>query len=152
MNTNLGPQIKPPYRLLTCFRDQRRGAAALVCAMTAAVVFLGVSGAAVQTILRARQERKTERDLHQLSFLLDAGVLRAQEQLKMAPNYLGETWLDEDSPYDTAKWQVTIVTQPVRSEENISSDIDIQVTARINQRHYSPETIQRTRKLSVRRP
>jgi hypothetical protein len=34
--------------------------------MTAAIVFLGMAGVAVRTSLKARQERKTEKDLNQI--------------------------------------------------------------------------------------
>lgn len=128
---------------------RRRGAVALVCAMTAAVVFLGVSGVAVRTSLRARQERKTERDLQQLEFLCDAGVLRAKEQLKQNPEYKGETWLDQDALYGNGRWRIEIVVGTKPASEGSPANKSVQVTAQINDRTYSPSTIQSSRTITL---
>lgn len=129
----------------------RRGAAALVCTMTAAVVFLAIAGVAVRSSLRARQERKLEKDLLQLEFLCDAGVLRAEEQLAKSPEYTGETWLDCDSPHGTGHWKVSITI----SSDSIStvgeSQSNLTVTAEISDRSHSPTSIQRSRKVSLTR-
>lgn len=130
-------------------RLRRRGAVALVCAMTAAVVFLGISGVAVRTSLRARQERKTERDLQQLEFLCDAGVLRAKEQLKLNPEYKGETWLDQDAPYGNGHWKIEIVVGAKSESEGSPSNKSVQVTAQINERHYSPSSVTSTRTINL---
>jgi hypothetical protein len=152
-------------RCLTLTRSSsmtRRGAAALICAMTAAIVFLGMAGVAVRTSLKARQERKTEKDLNQIEFLLESGLLRAKEKLAENPDYQGETWLDEESPYGLGHWQIVIsvtsrVMPPDTSTstnaspgESTSTTKIIQVTTRMSERNYSPSTIQRTRQIMIR--
>lgn len=150
------------YSTLTRSRSvTRRGAVALICAMTAALVFLGMAGVAVRTSLKARQERKTEKDLNQIEFLLESGLLRAKEKLKENAEYVGETWFDEDSPYGLGHWQVVITVKteasspsttpsatvsPIESAATIKT---LQVTARMSERNYSPSVIQRTRQLII---
>lgn len=133
----------------TSGRLRRRGAVALVCAMTAAVVFLGISGVAVRTSLRARQERKTERDLQQLEFLCDAGILRAKEQLKLNPEYKGETWLDQEALYGNGHWRITIVVGPQSESEDSSLEKSVQVTAQIDERLYSPSSVTSSRTITL---
>lgn len=129
----------------------RRGAAALVCAMTAAVVFLGIAGVAVRSSLRARQERKLEKDLLQLEFLCDAGVLRAEEQFAKSPEYAGETWLDCDSPHGTGHWKVRITISSDSTSTGGESPSNLTVTAEISDRSHSPSSIQRSRNVSLTR-
>jgi|JI9StandDraft_2_1071091.scaffolds.fasta_scaffold06059_2 hypothetical protein len=129
----------------------RRGAASLICTMTAAVVFLGIAGVAVRSSLRARQERKVERDLLQLEFLCDAGVMRAQEQIAKSADYVGETWLDSDSLHSHGHWKVriTLADVPLSTENN--TERTLTVIAEISDRHNSPETITRSRQIPVPR-
>lgn len=129
----------------------RRGAAALVCAMTAAVVFLAIAGVAVRSSLRARQERKLEKDRLQLEFLCDAGVLRAEEQLAKSPEYAGETWLDCDSPHGTGHWKVSITISSDSTSTAGESPRNLTVTAEISDRTNSPPSIQRSRNVSLTR-
>lgn len=140
---------------------RRRGAAALICTMTAAAVFLSIASVAVRTTLKARQERKTELDLHQAEFLIESGLIRALNKVKDNQEYQGETWLDQQSPFDTEHWQVVIAVTPkaatnsdlpnapAEPESAVTRLKTIQVTARISKRLYSPDTIQRTRTKTI---
>ena len=123
----------------------RRGAAALLCAMTAAVVLLSISSVAIRTSLRARQERKTEKDLIQTEFLLDAGMLRAQQQLADNGSYTGEKWMDIESPVGTGRFVIEIVAAPVTLPDAKPIERSVTVTARIDDRIYSPIKIQNSR-------
>ena len=155
----LSPSFRP--KTLHTNRLRRRGAAALICSMTAAAVFLSIAAVAVRTTLKARQERKTELDLHQAEFLLESGLIRASDKVKENKEYQGETWLDQQSPFDTEHWQVVIAVTPQPATTSDLPDAPaesdatgtrvktVQVTARISKRLYSPETIQRTRTKTI---
>lgn len=125
--------------------QMRRGAATIICAMTATVVFLAIAGTAVKTAVRSRQERKTERDLHQVDFLLQSGFLRAKTRLEESNQYSGEKWLDQPSPYDQSHWQIDISVQKKSGTEAASDSVLVKIIARISNRNYSPAMIQRSR-------
>jgi len=123
----------------------RRGAATIICAMTATVVFLAIAGTAIKTALRSRQERKTERDLHQVDFLLQSGFIRAKTRLEESNQYSGEIWLDQPSPYDQSHWHIDISVQKNSAAESASDSVRVKIIARISNRNYSPAMLQRSR-------
>jgi len=137
--------------------SRTRSGAVLLVALAAIVVVTAIAGFAAATALRIRQSRKTERDLIQVEFLCDAGILRAREQLAKDSNYLGEEWSLGPAPSGDAQWSVTITLIPgtappaprAIAPADPSTERVIQVRARMEGRPHAPKSIQRTHSVSI---
>ena len=69
-----------------------RGGTILICVLACLVAITAMLGSTVQTALRCRHAVRTQKQLRQTDLLLEAGVLRAAQQLKSSPLYEGEQW------------------------------------------------------------
>lgn len=141
-------------------RSRSRQGAVLIAALVVVVVATTICTAAIAVSLRARQARKSERDLVQLDLLCDAGMRRARERLAADKEYQGESWLTIDSPYGDGKMIVEIKVSADKTPSDSSKGTDesakmnaqelvqIEVKAVIEGRAYQPPRMQRTRNIS----
>lgn len=128
-------------------RTTRRGAI-LIAAIAAFAVFSMVAAVAVGFALRAHRACKTERDLLQLEFLCEAGLMRAVQKLSEDGGYIGEDWLELPSGNSGKMMRVTI-----RVSESSSTDATeneplpkvIDVQSKMIGRSRAPMSMQRTR-------
>jgi hypothetical protein len=137
--------------------SRTRSGAVLLVAIAALVVVTAIAGVAASTALRLRQSCKTERDLIQVEFLCDAGILRARQQLAKDRNYDGEEWTLGPAPSGESQWSVTISLVPGTASSAPGANAltephterVIQVRARIEGRTHAPKSIQRTYTVSI---
>ncbi len=73
-------------------RRQRRSGALIICVLVCMLVAVTLVGTAAQLALRSRREVRTQQQMLQTELLLDAGVLRAAQQLELSADYQGESW------------------------------------------------------------
>lgn len=78
----------------------------LVCLTISATIMIVIAGSA----LRARRNVQFEHQMAQTGWLLDAGIIRARNQLKGQLNYSGETWKPTGAIEDfgTAEVEITV--------------------------------------------
>jgi Tfp pilus assembly protein PilX len=73
-------------------RHTRRDAAALAIALAALLAVTLVAAALVQSMLAAHRQAKRYHTQLQTQWLAEAGIARAQAQLRRHSEYAGETW------------------------------------------------------------
>ncbi|MBM3966236.1 MAG: hypothetical protein FJ308_14410 [Planctomycetes bacterium] len=128
-------------------RPTRRGAI-LIAAIAAFAVFSMLAAVAVGFALRAHRACKTERDLLQLEFLCEAGLMRAVQKLSEDGGYIGEDWLELPSGNSGKMMRVTIRVSESSSTdatENESLPKVIDVQSKMIGRSRAPISMQRTR-------
>ncbi|MGN6545784.1 MAG: hypothetical protein ACTHK7_12095 [Aureliella sp.] len=64
----------------------------LICVLACLIVVTALIGSTTQAALRARNAARIEKQVRQGELLLEAGVLRAAQQLKKSADYEGEQW------------------------------------------------------------
>ncbi len=69
-----------------------RQASVLVCVLACMVVAMALVVSTTRSALRAHREVRTQRQLRQVEFVLEAGIQRAARQLSNHAEYRGETW------------------------------------------------------------
>ena len=112
--------------MLKARTKQQRGAI-LVCVLTCMLVATTTVAFAVRGALRQRRELRSELQLRQTEWLLDAGVKLAVRRLAESREYQGETWQPQRLGDQFQSAQVTI-------ESAASTDSDrrlVTVTAAI---------------------
>ncbi len=130
----------PPYL------NRRRGAV-LICMLACCLTALSLSAISMQLALRSARESKHVLKLRQAEWLLNAGVLRAKNNLQDA-QYTGETW---DMPATVTRSDAAVVritvepnAQAIESESSIVTITAVSGT--------SPNTLQRSCQLTVAKP
>ncbi len=90
-----------------------RQASILVCVLVCMAVATALVVATTRSALRARREVRTQRQLRQVEFVLEAGIQRAARQLATDAQYSGETWtLSEATVHSLGSAQVEIEVSP----------------------------------------
>ena len=101
----------------TMSRNQkRRSAVVLVCVLACLAVVSAILLMTCKSAIAARRETKLRVQLQQTELLLDAGILRAAEQLRNSDDYAGETWKPTQafSNYESPIVEIAINVQPDR--------------------------------------
>ncbi len=117
-------------------KQKKRNAVILIAVLVCALVALSILATSIHVALRYRREGRTQQQLQQASLLLDAGCLRAVEQLQASAEYSGETWqLGEALPEFTASFVEIRVGQA-------ATDKNVEVIARLSRSEDDPHSIQ----------
>ncbi len=74
-----------------------RAGTILICVLACLAITTAMVTATLRSTLRDYREVRKERILRQTELVLEAGILRAREQLAANPEYEGETWQLSDS-------------------------------------------------------
>ena len=123
-----------------------RRASVLVCVLACMVVAIALVVSTTRSALRARREVRTQRQLRQVEFVLEAGIQRAARQLSNHAEYRGETWTL--SPTATAGLDSTQVEIEI-SSINGARPRQVKVVARLPAK--SPALIQRSYTFPINR-
>lgn len=109
------------FRMLLA-RPASRSGAILICVLACLAIVTAMVTATIRSALRSHVEVRSQRDLRQTELVLEAGILRARQQVAASRDYAGEIWqlADEVLPGDTP---ATI--------EILVRDRSIEVTARL---------------------
>lgn len=73
-------------------KKQKRSGVVLICVLACLAIVSAILTMTCKSAIAARRETKLRAQLQQTELLLDAGVLRAAEQLRKSKGYSGETW------------------------------------------------------------
>ncbi len=123
-----------------------RQASILVCVLACMVVAMALVVSTTRSALRARREVRTQRQLRQVEFVLEAGIQRAARQLSNHAEYRGETW--NLSPTATAGLDSVQVEIEVSSIDG-ARPRQVKVVARLPAE--SPTLIQRSYTFPINR-
>ncbi|TWU28053.1 hypothetical protein [Bythopirellula polymerisocia] len=111
--------------------------AILICVLACLVIITSMVTATIRSALRSHLEVRQQRNLRQAELILEAGILRARQQVLADPDYKGEVWqLAVDTIPGTDSATIEIATQPAVEARQIN------VTARLGE--DSHRRIQRT--------
>ena len=89
-------------------RAKTRAGTLLVIVLVCLGVGTTIALTMLSSSLRARRQMRTEVQLEQTLWLLDAGKHRAAAQLGLQPDYAGETWSVRPSPVKRADATISI--------------------------------------------
>ena len=120
-------------------RKVKRSGATLIVALVAVAIFTSLAATNIRSVLRHRQEVKSERNMIQTQLLCEAGCDRAASMFASNREYAGEVWLDQQDPSTGLVSKVDI-----RMERKDGKAIAI-VQASLGGLNQSPQRIQRTR-------
>jgi len=123
-----------------------RQASILVCVLACMVVAMALVVSTTRSALRARREVRTQHQLRQVEFVLEAGIQRAARQLSNHAEYRGETW--NLSPTATAGLDSVQVEIEVSSIDG-ARPRQVKVVARLPAK--SPALIQRSYTFPINR-
>ena len=82
----------------TRYPRHARDGVLIICVMVCLLVVSSIIAAATHSALVHRRGMRLEHQMRQTDLLLDAGILRAAQQIAASDDYTGETWrLNEDN-------------------------------------------------------
>ncbi len=98
---------------MSAARTKQRSGTILICVMTCMLVATTTVAFAVRGALRQRRELRSELQLRQTEWLLDAGVKLAVRRLTESRDYQGETWQPQrlDDQFHAAQVEIKIAAQ-----------------------------------------
>lgn len=89
----------------------------LICVLACLIAVTALIGSTTQAALRARHAARLQKQVRQAELLLEAGVLRAAQQLKKSASYEGEQWRPRllSAPQDSTETEAR-GDEPTRAE------------------------------------
>ncbi|HAC89719.1 MAG TPA: hypothetical protein DCF63_03680, partial [Planctomycetaceae bacterium] len=122
-------------------RQHRRSGAVLVAVLTCTFVSMALITVAFSSSLSARRQCRWELQRQQAAYLIQAGRLRATEQLHLDPSYSGEVWdvTSAFTSYDLARIDIS----PIPISE--SSGRQYTIVAQLGYANAPERTVQITR-------
>lgn len=122
-----------------------RGGAVLVGVLAAVAIVSAISFVSVRFALRGRQAVRFERSVLQSQFLCEAGLRRAEFQLKRDPNYAGEHWSPDVPHLREQNANVTIeVSQQTDAKGTESASRNVTVIAKLGELSDKQNSIQQS--------
>jgi type II secretory pathway component PulJ len=129
---------------------RRRSGAVLVFALVALVVVMGIIASMLQGTLRVTRHMRTQRDLQQTEWLLQAGADRAAFRLTNEADYRGEIWnlpaeeivgrgegrvtIAASRQSDAGPWEVQVMAEyPTGSQSSICRSRTFSVPSQLSQ-------------------
>lgn len=136
-----------------------RSGTVLICVLACLIVVTALIGSTTQAALRARNAARVQKQLRQTELLLEAGVLRAAQQLKRSADYDGEEWHPQLFPASQAKSKAESdgevhsggqATVDIRvTEADDSSKRHIEVVARFDSHIAATGPLQRSHQFTI---
>ncbi len=108
-------------------RLARRRGTLVVCVVVCLLVATSLAAATTHAALRWRRSLRMQHQMRQTEFLLDAGILRAANQLRRSIDYRGETWRPRAS---TVGFESPVVEISVTAGEDRQA-LQVDVVARM---------------------
>lgn len=123
-----------------------RGGIVLVCVLVCMGIASTIVLASVQSSLTARRQMRTEIQLEQTRWLLEAGVVRAVQNARADSDYQGETWQVDDAvdEFERARIEIT-----VRRGEPSAETARVDVIAQVSQDTPNAKPTRRSRSLTI---
>ena len=125
---------------------QRPSGAVLICVLVCMGIASAIILASVRSSLRARRQMRREIQLEQTRWLLEAGAVRAVQELRADEDYSGETWRVDEAVerFDQARVEIT-----VRRDVAPAGSARVDVVARVAQDAPNAQPTRRSRSLLV---
>jgi len=128
----------------------------LIAVIVCLAVSISLIFASLQIATRSRQDAKSLGLSHQISFLLDAGIARAKDQLNASAKYQGESWTPRlsrstEEPISDLVASIQILVNPNTAEAG-AEELLVEVIARIESSDASALSIQRSRQFTFLKP
>lgn len=120
-------------------RQKDRRAAILIAVLVCALVALSMLATSIHVAMRYRREGRIQQQLQQANLLLDAGCLRAVEQLRASGEYSSEKWQVGEALPEFASSQVEILVATEATAKQVT------VVARLSRAADDPHSIQLSR-------
>ena len=140
-------------------KPSSRSGTILICVLACLLVAMSLIATAIQLSLRARRECRISQQLMQTDLLVEAGIMRAREQLQRSPDYRGETWqpsntgLAERLTLDSTEVTITIVVEAITNDTQPAVDErQITVTAQLGSTSPTLRSTQRSQRLTLNLP
>ncbi|WP_144058784.1 hypothetical protein [Rhodopirellula sp. SWK7] len=122
---------------------QKRSGTILIAVLVCLAIASTITGAAIQSSLRARHQMKVHWQLEQTRTLLDAGIRRTLSLAAEDSNYEGESWVVDDALESFSEARVEI--KPLPTDNLDETDVArFEVIATIRNRDLQPVQTKRS--------
>ena len=130
-------------------KSRSRSGTILICVLACLGIVIALVMTTMQSSLRGRREVRMQRQLIQTEFLCEAGVQRAVQQLKKAPEYKGEIWIPKLGSTSFENAAIEIRIEPSMDDINT---LRAQVIATLANSADSNDRMQRSHTFSIGLP
>lgn len=130
-------------------KSRSRSGTILICVLACLGIVIALVMTTMQSSLRGRREVRMQRQLIQTEFLCEAGVQRAVQQLKKAPEYKGEIWFPKLGSTSFENAAIEIRIEPSMDDINT---LRAEVIATLADSADSNDRMQRSHTFSIGLP
>lgn len=130
-------------------KSRSRSGTILICVLACLGIVIALVMTTMQSSLRGRREVRMQRQLIQAEFLCEAGVQRAVQQLKKAPEYKGEIWFPKLGSTSFENAAIEIRIEP---SKEVVNTLRAEVIATLAESADSNARMQRSHTFSIGLP